>query len=91
MNEESAKKIVEEMIAIQLNDGMTFEIKRVASIMDEADYPGIRIMLETKLETMRTPLIIDFSAGDVITPRLKRRSSTPVKNAVPLYCYRMQI
>ena len=37
--------------------------------MDEADYPGIRIMLDTAIETMHTPLKIDFSTGEVITPR----------------------
>jgi alanine-alpha-ketoisovalerate/valine-pyruvate aminotransferase len=36
--------------------------------MGETDYPGIRVMMETILETMRTPLKIDFSTGDVITP-----------------------
>jgi len=36
--------------------------------MDESDYPGIRMMLDTTLEMMRTPLKIDFSTGDVITP-----------------------
>ena len=69
LNEESAKKIVEEITIIRIDDGMTFEIKSVAPIMDEADYPGIRIMLDTTLETMHTPLKIDFSTGDVITPR----------------------
>jgi len=69
LNEESAKKIVEKITGIQIDDGMTFEIKSVAPIMDEADYPGIRIMLDTTIETMHTPLKIDFSTGDVITPR----------------------
>jgi len=69
LNEESARKIIEEIIAVSIDDGMTFEIKSVAPIMDEADYPGIRIMLDTMLETMHTPLKIDFSTGDVITPR----------------------
>ena len=68
LNEESAKKIVEEITTISIDDGMTFEIKSVAPIMDEADCPGIRIMLDTTLETMHTPLKIDFSTGDVITP-----------------------
>ena len=68
LNEESARKIVEEIIAIQIDDGMTFEIKSMALIMDEADYPGIRVMMDAMLENMRTPLRIDFSTGDVITP-----------------------
>ena len=48
---------------------MSFEIKNVSQIMDDADYPGIRLMLDTTLENMHTPLKIDFSANDVITPR----------------------
>lgn len=69
LNEDSARKIVEEITTIYIEDGMIFEIKSVTPIMDEADYPGIRIMLDTAIETMHTPLKIDFSTGDVITPR----------------------
>jgi len=69
LNEELAKKMVEEITAIHIDDGMIFEIKSVAPIMDETDYPGIRLTLDTTLENMRTPLKIDFSTGDVITPR----------------------
>ena len=69
LNEDNARKIVEETTAIHIEDGMIFEIKSVTPIMDEADYPGIRIMLDTAIETMHTPLKINFSTGDVITPR----------------------
>lgn len=69
LNEDSARKIVEKITAIHIEDGMIFEIKSVTPIMDEADYPSIRIMLDTAIETMHTPLKIDFSTGDVITPR----------------------
>lgn len=69
LNEDNARKIVEEITAIHIEDGMIFEIKSVTPIMDETDYPGIRIMLDTAIETMHTPLKIDFSTGDVITPR----------------------
>ena len=69
LSETSTRQIVGKIIGVQIDDGMTFEIKSVAPIMGESDYPGIRIMLDTTLETMRTPLKIDFSSGDVITPR----------------------
>lgn len=65
---ESARKLVKEITSFQIDDGMIFEIKSVTSIMEESDYAGIRVMLDTALETMRTPLQIDFSTGDVITP-----------------------
>lgn len=47
---------------------MTFEVKSVEPIMDEADYPGMRVMMEAPLERIRIPMKIDFSTDDVITP-----------------------
>ena len=69
LTEESARNFVGDIAGIAIDDGMTFEIKSVTPIMDEADYPGVRVSLDTTLETMHTPLKIDFSTGDVITPR----------------------
>jgi predicted nucleotidyltransferase component of viral defense system len=69
LSEESVKKIVLDITAVQIDDGIEFEIKSVAPIMDDADYPGIRVSLDSTLETMCTPLKIDFSTGDVITPQ----------------------
>lgn len=36
--------------------------------MDEAEYPGIRVSMETEFDGVVTPLKIDISTGDVITP-----------------------
>ncbi|MEA5048173.1 MAG: nucleotidyl transferase AbiEii/AbiGii toxin family protein [Eubacteriales bacterium] len=69
LNETTARSVVADIIGVQIEDGMTFEIKSVSQIMDEADYPGIRLMLDATLESMHTPLKIDFSANDVITPQ----------------------
>ncbi len=68
LSEGTARKIVKDIISVSLEDGMTFEIKSVRPILDEADYSGIRVMLNASLETMNTPLKIDFSTGDAITP-----------------------
>jgi len=66
---DSAREMVENIVNVVLDDGMTFEIQNIAPIMDDADYPGIRVLLETKIDNMRTPLKLDFSTGDIITPR----------------------
>ena len=60
--------ILTEIMNIEVDDGVIFMIKRMSEIMDEAEYPGVRAMLEAQLDTMRTPLKIDISTGDVITP-----------------------
>lgn len=56
-------------ISIPLNDGVLFRIKRISEIMEEADYPGVRVSMETKFDGVITPLKIDISTGDIITPR----------------------
>lgn len=69
LSAEDAGKMMEDIIAVPLDDGTRFAIKRVENIMDEAEYPGIRFKMEAVLDTMKIPLKIDISADDVITPR----------------------
>lgn len=40
-----------------------------ANIMDEMEYPGIRVTMNANVGRLITPLKIDISTGDVITPR----------------------
>ena len=48
---------------------MTFEVKEVSNIMDEMEYPGIRFTMNAMMGKLVTPMKIDLSTGDVITPR----------------------
>lgn len=65
---EDVGKIVTSIISEQIEDGVEFRIKSVSRIMDEAEYPGVRISMEAFFDGVRTPLKIDISTGDVITP-----------------------
>lgn len=65
---EHVERIVEKIIAVPVDDNIRFEIKKVTNIMDEMEYSGVRLSLEAHLDTMRIPLKIDISTGDVITP-----------------------
>ena len=66
---EDVEMIISQIISIPLNDGVLFRIKRISEIMEEADYPGVRVSMETKFDGVITPLKIDISTGDIITPR----------------------
>lgn len=66
---ENAQRIVREIADIQIDDGVSFIIKDVETIMDEMEYPGIRFHLDAIFERMITPIKIDVSTGDVITPQ----------------------
>lgn len=69
VNVEDVEMIISQIISIPLDDGVSFRVKRISEIMEEADYPGVRVSLETKFDGVITPLKIDISTGDVITPR----------------------
>ena len=69
LNQEDARNIIEEICSIPLEDNVTFKIISVKEIMEEFDYPGIRMMLEATLDHMRQSIKIDISTDDVITPR----------------------
>lgn len=49
-------------------DNQLIFITSVKEIMEEFDYPGIRMMIEANLERMRQPFKIDISTDDAITP-----------------------
>ena len=66
---EDVEMIISQIISIPLDDGVVFRVKRISEIMEEADYPGVRVSMETKFDGVITPLKIDISTGDVITPR----------------------
>lgn len=56
LNEKDARAIIERIGELQLEDGVTFKITSVKEIMEEFDYPGVRMMIEANLERMRQPL-----------------------------------
>ena len=69
---EDAKSIVEKIIAIDANDGVTFEIKKVSDIMEEHDYSGIRLVIDAWLGNLKQAIKVDISTGDEITPNAIR-------------------
>ncbi|MBQ0064918.1 MAG: nucleotidyl transferase AbiEii/AbiGii toxin family protein [Firmicutes bacterium] len=69
LSEEDALIIIKEISEISLDDGVVFEIMKVEKIMDDFEYPGIRIELNAIIDRMITPIKIDISTGDIITPR----------------------
>ena len=68
LSEEELKRILLEICEIQLEDNISFQIVNMETIMDDFDYPGIRIHLEAFLEKLKQPIKIDVSTDDTITP-----------------------
>jgi len=71
---EDVENIIASILSVPIEDGVEFQVKRISEIMEEAEYPGVRVSMETTFDGVRTPLKIDISTGDVITPREVRYS-----------------
>lgn len=69
LSAEDALRVVNQVKDIDLGDGVSFDVKDVSNIMDEMEYPGIRVTMNANVGRLITPLKIDISTGDVITPR----------------------
>lgn len=69
LTKEETTRIVNEIKDISLDDHIEFILNDVSDIMDNMEYPGIRIHMDAKLENLIVPIKIDISTGDLITPR----------------------
>lgn len=65
---ENLKKVLEEIVKIDLNDGFTFTFEKIEQIRQEDIYPGIRVHMKAFFDKTRQPLKIDVTTADVITP-----------------------
>lgn len=69
LNKESAKNILQEIMSIDLEDGVSFQITRIQDIMEGHAYEGVRFMIDCTFDKIRQTIKVDISTGDVITPR----------------------
>ena len=69
MNKKSVQKILEEIMAIEVEDGVSFRISKVQDIMEGHEYEGLRFMIECSMDRLKQTIKIDISTGDEITPR----------------------
>ena len=69
LSEADARRIITEIKDIDIGDGITFKIRNAESIMDEMEYPGIRITMDAIMCKLVIPIKVDISTGDIITPQ----------------------
>lgn len=74
VNVDDVSDLIAGIVSVPIDDGVTFRVNKVSEIMDESEYPGIRVSMTTVFDGVVTPLKIDISTGDAITPREVRYS-----------------
>jgi predicted nucleotidyltransferase component of viral defense system len=69
LTEQNLIDILNEIISIDVEDDVTFEILMIKDIRDEAEYSGYRVTINGKFDTIYQKFKIDISTGDIITPK----------------------
>ena len=69
LKKEKIKEIVDEIINIDVDDGIRFEIKDISYIREEDEYENFRISLIANVGKTKNPMKLDLTTGDAITPR----------------------
>lgn len=92
LSEKDMRQTIEEICAIDLQDDVVFQVKQLTHIMDEMEYPGIRIALNAFLGKMPVPLKLDISTGDIITPKEITYQYTLLleDRTIPLWSYNLE-
>jgi predicted nucleotidyltransferase component of viral defense system len=73
LDEEHIRTAIDEVCTVPLEDGIVYQTTEITFIRKDDEYGGFRISLDALYENINTPLSIDITTGDVITPKPVKR------------------
>lgn len=62
-------KVLNEILSINLKDGIKFDVVDITDIREDDEYGGNKYHIVGKLQSLKVNLEIDISTGDRVTPR----------------------
>lgn len=68
MEEDEIVKAIKEILTVDVDDGILFEYESIEPIREEDAYNNFRIHLRAKYGKIDSPMKIDVTTGDIITP-----------------------
>ncbi len=72
LSEKTLQEALSDICAFQLEDDVTLVLDHILPIRGDDEYGGYRVALIAKYESINTPLKIDITTGDIITPEAIR-------------------
>ena len=90
---EAIRSALEQICATPFDDGVDFEIGTISPIREDDIYGGYRVMLNARFDTLLTPLSIDVSTGDAITPHAVQYSFSEIfddEKSYELWAYNIE-
>lgn len=92
MEEDEIVSAVKEIIAMDVGDGISFEFQKIEPIREDDAYNNFRVHLRAKYGKIYSPMKIDITTGDIITPAAIRYDFPFVfeEKTVPVMAYTLE-
>lgn len=68
MDEAEITEVVKKILSIDVGDGISFEFQKIEPIREEDEYHNFRVHLHAQYGKINSPMKIDITTGDVVTP-----------------------
>ena len=69
LEKENIESIFKEILSIDLEDKVTFEILDIKDIREEDEYGGFKVNIVATMENLKIHLAVEITTGDKITPK----------------------
>ncbi|CAK7071951.1 MAG: hypothetical protein ENTB_03193 [Enterocloster aldenensis] len=92
MEDDEIVSAVKEIIAMDVGDGISFEFQKIEPIREDDAYNNFRVHLRAKYGKIDSPMKIDITTGDIITPAAIRYDFPFVfeEKTVPVMAYTLE-
>jgi predicted nucleotidyltransferase component of viral defense system len=92
LSEGTIREIFMDICAISLDDDVVLTLNHIIPIRDEDEYGGYRLAITARYESINTPLKVDITTGDIITPEAVRYSfrSSFEEKRIEIWAYNIE-
>ena len=88
----NVEKVFDEILNIDIDDGVTFQIISIKDIRIEDEYGGFRLNILSKLDNNKTYITVELTTGDIITPREMKYNYNSIfeEKKIPIMSYTLE-
>lgn len=92
LTKNDVEKVFNEILNIDIDDGVSFQIISIKDIRLEDEYGGFRLNILSKLDNNKTYITVELTTGDVITPKeMKYNYNSIFENKkIPIMSYTLE-
>lgn len=84
-------KMIKDILEIDLDDNILFNLESMDSIRDEDDYGGYRFVISAKIDNIKDKFHLDIATGDPITPKeIRYNYNTIFDKKIKVWAYNLE-